>query len=378
MLTIPQSHESNFNVKTAGATGDGRTDDTAVFQRLLDLAAESQATVEVPPGTYCVGRLKVHPHTGITGSPAYAWKGNGGSTLKLIDPSAPCLLDLTLAIGARVNGLCLDGQHLGDGVHGILVDKPDYGTTEDSPLIEGCKVSRFSGDGVCLSRIWCFRVRGNMFSENKGHGLSVRGWDGFVLDNWLSLNGGAGYASIGENNAVTITGNRIEWNQLGGLRILNGSHYNITGNYIDRSGPGILFAATPDNPVVTNRIVGRVGYTSITGNMIYRSGRPIWNRPGEDCSAHIVLTGSRGVTVTGNTMVAGLDDENNEGSTGFSREENWSPDYGVIAEGLRNVVIKDNVMDCGAVKELILDRGGHGPGVLIKDNPGELFQKPTP
>jgi hypothetical protein len=81
---------------------------------------------------------------------------------------------------------------------------------------------------------------------------------------------------------------------------------------------------------------------------------------------------------TGNTMVAGLDDENNEGSTGFSREEAWSPEYGVVAEGLRNVVIKDNVMDSGALKELILDRGGHGPGVIIKDNPGELFQKPTP
>jgi len=77
-------------------------------------------------------------------------------------------------------------------------------------------------------------------------------------------------------------------------------------------------------------------------------------------------------------MVAGLDDENNEGSTGFSREENWSPDYGVVAEGLRNVVIKDNVMDSGALKELILDRGSHGSGVLIKDNPGELFEKPTP
>lgn len=76
---------TTFNVKTAGATGDGRTDDTAVFQKLLDLAAESQATVEVPPGTYCVGRLKMHSHTGITGSPAYAWKGNGGSTLKLIE-----------------------------------------------------------------------------------------------------------------------------------------------------------------------------------------------------------------------------------------------------------------------------------------------------
>ena len=104
-------------MRQAGAKGDGKTDDTALFQNLIDLAAESQATIEVPPGTYCVGRLKMHSHTGITGSPAYAWKGKGGSTLKLIDPYAACLLDLTLAIGARVNGLCLDGQHLGDGVH---------------------------------------------------------------------------------------------------------------------------------------------------------------------------------------------------------------------------------------------------------------------
>ena len=79
-----------------------------------------------------------------------------------------------------------------------------------------------------------------------------------------------------------------------------------------------------------------------------------------------------------NTMVAGLDNENNEGSMGFSKEENWSPDYGVVAQGLRNVVIKDNVMDSGALKELILDRGRHGPGVIIKDNPGEHFQEEAP
>lgn len=178
-----------FNVRTAGAKGDGATDDTAVFQSLLDLAAETQATVYVPPGTYLVGGLKMHPYTGITGEPAYSWKGTGGSTLRLADPDVASLLDITLAIGARISGLCLDGALMGSAVHGVLVDKPDYGVTEDSPLIEGCKVTRFSGDGVRLSRIWCFRVRGNMFSENRGHGLSVRGWDGFVLDNWLSKNG---------------------------------------------------------------------------------------------------------------------------------------------------------------------------------------------
>jgi hypothetical protein len=33
------------------------------------------------------------------------------------------------------------------------------------------------------------------------------------------------------------------------------------------------------------------------------------------------------------------------------------------------------VLDSGALQELILDRGGHGPGVIIKDNPGELYQR---
>ena len=364
-----------LNVRAAGASGDGRQDETPVFQGLIDLAAESQGTVVVPAGRYRVGQLRLRPNVGLTGLPTYSWKGSGGAVLQLADPNAECLLDLTGALGARIDGLCLDGMQLGTQVHGILVAKPDYGSTEDNPLIERCKVSRFTGDGVRLSRIWCFRVRGNMLSENGGHGLAVRGWDGFVLDNWFSFNGGAGFSTIGENNAITMTGNRIEWNPRGGVRIENGSHYNIVGNYIDRCGPGILFVATDDHVVDESRIVGRVGYSAITGNMLYRSGRPLWSRGQPDASAHLVLRGVRGVTVTANTMVVGRDDENNAGSFGYSTEVNWSPDCGMVIERLRNVIIKDNVMDAGAVRELVLDRGGHGEGVLIRDNIGELFKE---
>lgn len=354
--------------------GDGRSDDTAVFQKSIDLAAESRGTVFVPAGVYRVGRLQLRPNTGLLGLPTYSWKGSGGSVLQLADPDSSCLLDLTGALGARIDGLCLDGMQLGRNVHGILVDKPDYGATEDNPLIERCKVTRFTGDGVRLGRIWCFRVRGNMFSENGGHGLSIRGWDGFLLDNWFSFNQGAGIATIEENNAVTITGNRLEWNRQGGIRILNGSHYNITGNYIDRCGPAILFAATDDYVPDPARIVGQVGYSTITGNMLYRSGRPEWSRNDPFASAHLVLRGVRGVTVTGNTMVVGRDDENNAGSLGFNPQANWSPELGVIAEKLRNVIIRDNAMDAGALRELIQDRGGHGGAVVIRDNVGDLFR----
>ena len=94
----------------------------------------------------------------------------------------------------------------------------------------------FTGDGVRLDPIWCFSVRSCEIICNDGNGLYVSGWDGFILDNWLSSNGGAGYCSEAANAAITMTGNRIEWNGNSGIRILGGSHYNITGNYIDRSG----------------------------------------------------------------------------------------------------------------------------------------------
>ena len=126
---------------------------------------------------------------------------------------------MTGAIGATIEGLCLDGDHLGEGIDGVLVDKPDYGKEEDAWRIERCRIARFSGDGVHLGRIWCFSIRHCMICFNKGNGLRVRGWDGFVLDNWLCGNRSAGYGAYDENASITMTGNRIEWNATAGIEI---------------------------------------------------------------------------------------------------------------------------------------------------------------
>lgn len=371
-FNMKSTQPTTFNVREAGAKGDGASDDTAVFQRLLDLAGECGGTVHVPPGEYRVGSLRMRSHTSLAGSPAYGWRESAGSVLVLADPEARCLLDITLAIGVHIDGLCLDGRGLGGNIHGILVDKPDYGVTEDSPVVDRCKVTGFTGDGIRLSRIWCFRIRSTMSGHNGGNGLSVRGWDGFVLDNWLSVNDGAGFATIGENNAVTMTGNRIEWNKRGGIVILNGSHYNITGNYLDRCGPGLRFEMEKGYEPKP-AIVGRVGYSTVTGNIFYRSGRPEWADASiPESSAHVVLRGARGISMTGNTLVAGQDDESESSSFG-SPSQNWSPRSGMILERLRYTIIADNVLDSASTKELIRDLGGHGPGVVQRDNPGEIL-----
>ena len=60
-------------------------------------------------------------------------------------------------------------------------------------------------------------------------------------------------------------------------------------------------------------------------------------------------------------MKVGVDDD---------KKGQRSPTYGIVYGGLRDSIIKDNVLFEGATKELLVDLGGHGEGVIVKDNPG--------
>jgi hypothetical protein len=362
--TMPPA-AGDLNVRDFGAVGDGATDDTAAIQKALDQAGRSGATVFFPAGVYSTGTVRVPPHVGLVGSPTWDYRSFGGAVLRLCDPAAKCLLDLTGAFGATVNGLNLDGAKLGRGVHGILVDKPDYGKQEDTPRIERCRIGHFTGDGIRLERIWCFTVRGCQVCFCEGDGLRVRGWDGFVLDNWFSGNGGFGYAARDENASVTMTANRVEWNRQGGILVRGGNNYNLTGNYIDRSGgPGIALVTRP-----TSRDGSQVVYPrdiTVTGNMIYRSGKTEWRPLGPHESCHIQVDHGNGLVITGNTMTVGRDDDG---------KGEWSPRYGLILGNLNQSLVQGNVLRSGATEQLLLDLGGHSADSAIRDNIGSVQEK---
>ncbi|MCC6444560.1 MAG: right-handed parallel beta-helix repeat-containing protein [Armatimonadetes bacterium] len=340
-----------------GAVGDGKTDCTEAIQKAIDRAEADKGTVVAPEGVFLVSTIRLRPQVGLMGYPTWSYRSSGGSVLKLADPSAKCLIDLTGAFGAKVQGLCLDGGGLGEGVHGILVDKPDYGQQEDTPLIDGCQVGWFSGDGIRLWRIWCFSLRHCMICYNHGEGVRVRGWDGFILDNWFSGNRRAGFGAYEENASITMTGNRIEWNGRGGIVIHGGSHYNLTGNYIDRSGgPAIALLSGPGDD--------RCHTFTVTGNVLYRSGAPNWRRLDENEDCHLLLDGASNTVVSGNSLRAGRDD----GGKG-----EWSPAKAIVFRNLRHCILKDNVMEKAATRELLIDLGGHGEGVVMKDNVGSVI-----
>jgi len=349
-LAKESSVDTVFDVHRHGAKGDGKTDDTKPIQTAIDMAADRGGSVFVPPGAYQTAELHLRPNVAIIGIPAWDYHRGGGSVIRLADPAASCLLNITGAFGATIEGLSLDGGKLGKSVHGVFLNKPDYGKREDTFRIERSQIANFSGDGVRLTRAWCFSIRHSMIAYNAGDGISLRGWDGFLLDNWLSGNAGAGFAAREENASCTLTANRIEWNREGVL-IVGGDGYNITGNFFDRAGTCGL------------AVLGGEQMT-ISGNFVKRSGKNAKPDAHDSCQIH--LEKSRGITCTTNNLQVGRDDDG---------QGVWSPSYGIICKSLENCVVANNVLHDGALTQLVLDLGGHSEGTIVKDNPGRLAKR---
>jgi hypothetical protein len=353
----PTANKEHINVHEFGATGDGKSDDTMAIQRALDAAAEVRGAVFVPPGVYLCADLQMRPNTALVSVPTWDYRGPGGTVLRLSSDAAKCLLNIGGAAGATIDGLAFDGGGLGKGIHGIFLDKPDYGNLLDTLRIERCQVAHFTGDGVNLTHAWVFSVRHSMLARNLGDGLSLHGWDGFLSDNWFSGNQRAGFAARAENASVTFTGNRVEWNGQENILIVGGDGYQITGNFLDRAGTCGLALRNGRR---------RCFQMTVTGNYIKRSGRRADAASRE--SSQIFIEGAEGVTCVGNNLHVVRDDN----GTGV-----WSPAYGIVCKNLENCVIANNVLHQGALRQLIVDLGGHGEGVIIKDNPGSLFKVPA-
>ncbi len=352
-----------FTILDFGAVADGKTDCTDAIQTALDTAAETRSTVRVPDGVYLTSTLRIPPHSGLVGNPAWSFRDTGGAVLKLNDPGAECLIDLTRGQGSILNGLSLDGGELGCSIHGVMVNNGHYGGhgEENSFRIERCRIDSFSGHGAFLNRVWCYSIRHCMISHNDGDGIHLQGWDGFILDNWLTGNGGAGLAAREKSASVTFTSNRVEWNFGAGIEVCGGDHFIINGNFFDRQGgPGLDLKSREGTP--TSQV------TAI-GNIFFRNGKPERCGDAPYDSSQIRCIEVHGLVLTGNLCEVGRDDPN----TGPS--ENPSPDYGIVYGGLRAAIIKDNVLHNGFKKEMLVDLGNNRGEVIVQDNLGTPYSE---
>ena len=347
---------NEFDITSFGAVGDGQTDCTAAIQKALDTAAGCMGTVIIPPGVYMVGKLTMRGQgISLVGTSAWSFRSDGASILRLNDDSADCMLDISGAYGATIRGVSMDGQRLGENIHGIKLywEKYNGGCQEDTPTIDDCRVGNFSGNGLHFDHIWCFSVRHSMIHRNMGAGMYITGWDGFIIDNWFSGNAGGGIIGGQIVNSITCTGNRVEWNRRGGFILPWGDSYNITGNFFDRSfGPALEIGGPTTH----------VDLVTVTGNIFRRSGAC---REGDsfddpDRSSHVILHNCSGTVVTGNTMRCGQND-NGAGMI--------SPNYSFIITDCEESIIKDNTMCGGALLENMVLRGDNS-SCVIEENVG--------
>ena len=350
---------NEFDISSFGAVGDGKTDCTAAIQAALDAAAPVEGCVRVPSGAFLCGELRVPAAVTLEGTHNWSFGTLGGSRLVLRSASERCLLNLNAAFGSTIKGLSLDGCSLGERIHGIFVSRDSYngGGREDSFRLEDCKISYFTGDGIHLDRIWCFTVRHCMSGMNRGAGLFVNGWDGFILDNWLTANGMGGLYSDEVCSSITMTGNRVEWNDHAGVDLRASKCCSFTGNYFDRShGPAISIRGRAGDDVSDT--------ISITGNVFNRNGGgDLQEKAPEDPmdDAHIRLERCVNCVVTGNVCRAGMND-------GPGR---LSPAYAFAIRQLRACIIRDNTVQSGMTVDTLLDRGEHENDVVVRDNLGQ-------
>jgi hypothetical protein len=341
---------SVFNVPDFGAQGDGKAVDSEAIQKALDAAGAVSGTTYFPAGQYLCHDLKVHPHTTVLSEPQWGYRGDGGAMLLLDSDEADCLLNITGAFGVHLHGLLLRGRREAKkATHGVFLNNPEkYSPQEDAIVIDDCKIERFSGHGVHLLRIWLFIVRHSIMQNNKGCGMQITGWDGFVTDNQFSGNGSHGFACDSVGATIMFTANRVEWNRGYGLYLCNGDAWNVTGNCFDRNWAAGLGAF-------------RMRTTTITGNVFRRCGKDASVLGDGQPSCQVRLEECSGLTCTSNVCAAGRDD----GGKGT-----YTPEAGFLLRKLSYSVVASNTFFRGYTKDLAADLGDHGAEYVFANNVG--------
>lgn len=147
-----------IDVRSTGAVGDGRTDDTDAVQRAIDDAYAAHAAVVLPPGRYAVRSLQIRAQVRVIGIGAAAsqfpirpgdpGRRYDGVEIVPVDTRAEPLVTLS-GTGASLERVTVDGFRWG-------VDDPLVGSTRTGIAVVGgfeaqlrsVRVQRFVGPGI--------------------------------------------------------------------------------------------------------------------------------------------------------------------------------------------------------------------------------------
>jgi hypothetical protein len=249
----PPSSPLVVDVKTKGAKGDGRTDDTAAIQAAIDEVAGSGGTVLVPNGTYMVDaagrktRLKLKSQM--------TFKLSKRAILRAIpnDAELYTLLTISDVSDVTVVGGTLEGertQHKGKsgaGGMGILIRRGAKKIT-----ISGVTAKKMWGDGFMVKGAKEVKFCSVIADSNRRQGLSIIDVKDLVVTDSIFKNTHGARPSAG----IDLEPDRVE-QRITDVRIEN-------SKFLDNAGYGIQLSGKR----------GRISKVEITDN-VFKGNRPI-------------------------------------------------------------------------------------------------------
>lgn len=273
-----------FDVKKFGASGDGKTDDTAAIQRAIDQAvAAGGGTVTVPAGVYLVNPV-AHANVGIRLGSHVTLAFRRGAILKAIANSSGnyALISVEGTQDATIKGGLLLGDRdshtgtTGEWGNGVQIN----GGSSNIKII-GTVVRNCWGDGFYISVARNVLLSGITSERNRRQGLSIIGGDHINVVRSTFRGTGGTRPELG----IDIEPNRGS--------VVNHVYIALC-NVTDNAGGGILVtvpAALIDSVKVENVIISR--------NKIWGNGR---NSLHQGPISGIELYGNNGTQVINNTV----------------------------------------------------------------------------
>lgn len=212
-IFVEETYAANIiNVKTYGAKGDGRTDDTASIKKALAEGAAKQATVYFPKGTYLV-----NPKDPLTVSSNTKVLGDGASSIiKASTRDFGWELMRVSGSNIEINNISLDGNKLVNRV--LVVSGGSTNVKISKAIVANASHSTKSSSDYYTGVLSGILVYGNTSN------IQI---DGSEVKNIVALNPTGG-SLIARGIYVTTTWGKSE---------AAAANVSITNNYIHHIGP---------------------------------------------------------------------------------------------------------------------------------------------
>jgi len=273
------------SVKTYGAKGDGRTDDTAAIQAAIEVVAGTGGTLLVPDGTYMINAI-LNSNKGLILRSNMTLRMSSGAVLKAITNGSPgyAILYLPRVTNVNIIGGTVEGDRsthtgtLGESGMGISV------ATSANVFIEGVTAKECWGDGFYVGGTNCTNITlcNVVADHNRRQGLSVVYADGVMVRN-----------STFKNTQGTLPEAGIDIEPNAGETVANMQILGCT--FTNNSGGGIQ-----NGVAISNRGISFIRNVIIDGNVMVGNGFNAAN--GHTGGGGVETSNTAGHRITNNVM----------------------------------------------------------------------------